>query len=131
MSATESQIPADWFALGDQDLRAAEILLAGYGPPAIVSFHLQQSLEKHLKGYLISQGWPLRRIHDLEVLILEAISRDSDFSEFLAPCQHITEYYIESRYPMGVATPLDRPTLDSDLATVQTLIALIQQKVSL
>jgi HEPN domain-containing protein len=131
MSAVESQIPANWFALGDQDLQAAEILLAANGPPTIVSFHLQQSLEKYLKGYLIAQDWPLRRIHDLEVLILEAISRDSEFSPFLASCQRITEYYIESRYPIGVATPLNRQTLASDLATAQALAALVRQKVAL
>jgi hypothetical protein len=79
---------------------------------------------------VIYKGWPLRRIHDLEVLILEAISRDIDFSAFLAPCQRITEYYIESRYPMGMAALLDRATLESDLATVQALAALVRQKVS-
>lgn len=129
MTGTESPLPADWFAQGDLDVQAAEILLAQGGPLPIIAFHLQQAIEKYLKGFLLSTGWPLRRIHDLEVLIQEAIARDSDFAPFLAPCQRITEYYIETRYPIGVHTPLSRDTLEADLSTVHALTALIRRKV--
>ena len=104
MQATESALPSDWFAQGDLDLQAAEILLTQDGPLPVVAFHLQQAAEKYLKGFLLSAGWKLRRIHDLEVLILEATARDYDFASFLAPCQRITEYYIETRYPIGIHT---------------------------
>lgn len=69
MSGTESTLSADWFAQGDLDVQAAEILLTQSGPFPIIAFHLQQAVEKYLKGFLVSTGWPLRRIHDLEVLI--------------------------------------------------------------
>lgn len=92
MPGPESTIPADWLAQGDQDLQAAEILLNQNGPLPIVAFLLQQTVEKYLKGYLLSQAWSLRRIHDLEILIQEAISRDIDFAPFLNTCQQITEY---------------------------------------
>lgn len=130
MSEADSTLPADWFAQGDLDVQAAEILLAQGGPLPIIAFHLQQAAEKYLKGFLLSTGWPLRRIHDLEALIQEAIARDADFAPFLAPCQKITEYYIETRYPLGVYTPLQRDDLETDLDTVRALIGLIYQKVS-
>jgi HEPN domain-containing protein len=76
MLGPESTLPADWFTQGDQDLQAAEILLTQNGPLPIVAFLLQQTVEKYLKGYLLSQAWSLRRIHDLEVLIHEAITCD-------------------------------------------------------
>lgn len=69
MPETDSTLPADWFAQGDLDIQAAEILLAQGGPLPIIAFHLQQAAEKYLKGFLLSTGWFLRRIHDLEVLI--------------------------------------------------------------
>lgn len=75
MSEADSTLPADWFAQGDLDVQAAEILLAQGGPLPIIAFHLQQAAEKYLKGFLLSTGWPLRRIHDLEALIQEAIVR--------------------------------------------------------
>jgi hypothetical protein len=56
MPATESALPADWFAQGDLDIRAAEILLTQDGPLPVIAFHLQQAVEKYLKGFLPSTG---------------------------------------------------------------------------
>jgi HEPN domain-containing protein len=129
MPETESQPPADWFAQGDMDIQAADILLAQDGPLPVVAFHTQQAVEKYLKGFLISTGWPLRRIHDVEILVQEAIARDADFAPFLASCQRITEYYIETRYPIGIHTLLQPETVQADLKTTRTLSELIRDKV--
>ena len=126
----DSIIPGEWFAQGDLDVQAAEVLLAQSGPLAVVAFHLQQAIEKYLKGFLLSTGWSLRRIHDLEILLQQAIAHDTDFAPFLAACQRITEYYIEARYPIGVTTLFQRSALQTDLDTTRDLIALIRRKVS-
>lgn len=128
MSETDSSLPDDWFHHGDLDLRAAEILLAQDGPLLIAAFHLQQAVEKYLKGFLLSRGWHLRRIHDLEILMQEAIANDPDFHQFLALCQRITEYYIETRYPIGVGSSLQKETVEMELNKVRALIQLIRQK---
>jgi HEPN domain-containing protein len=127
---TDTNLATEWFAQGDLDIQAVEILLAQNGPLEIVAFHLQQAVEKYLKGFLLASGWSLRRIHDLEVLLQEAIARDADFAAFLPPCQRITEYYIETRYPMGFSTPLQPDTLEADLQTLYALIKLIREKVA-
>lgn len=127
---TETNLAAEWFAQGDLDIQAVEIILAQNGPLEIVAFHLQQAVEKYLKGFLLASGWSLRRIHDLEVLLQEAIARDADFAAFLPACQRITEYYIETRYPMGFSTPLQPDTLEADLQMLYDLIALIREKVT-
>ena len=69
MSEPEPNLSTEWFALGDQDLAAARILLTEDGPLPVVAFHLQQTIEKYLKGYLLNLGWQLRRIHDLEIML--------------------------------------------------------------
>lgn len=130
MPGTESTLPRDWFAQGDLDIQAVEVLLDQGGPLPIAAFHLQQAIEKYLKGYLLFTGWHLRRIHDLEVLVQEAIARDTEFAHFLASCQKITEYYIETRYPIGIHTSLQRESLQADLNTTRALISLILQKVT-
>lgn len=130
MNDHESIVPQDWFAQGDMDIQAAEILLSQQGPRPIVAFHIQQAIEKYLKGFLISTGWPLRRIHDLEILIQEALDRDTDFAPFLTPCQRITEYYIESRYPLGISTHFDQESLETDIETTKALISLVRQKIT-
>lgn len=70
MKREESRYPQDWFRVGDKELMRAQNLLnledlEGAG------FNIQQAVEKYLKGYLLSQEWQLRRIHDLEVLLNE------------------------------------------------------------
>ena len=42
--------------------------------------------------------------------------------------KRITEYYIETRYPLGVHTLLDPTTISADLNTARDLIALIRYK---
>ena len=116
--------------MGDLDVESAQLLVAQERLLPVVAFHLQQAMEKYLKGFLLSTGWTLQRIHDLEPLVYEAIARDRDFASFLAPCQRITEYYIESRYPTGVQTTLARDVLLSDLDTVRALAELVQGKLS-
>ena len=128
MPETGQTLPTDWLRQSDLDLQAATILLQHDGPLPVIAFHLQQAIEKRLKGYLLSAGWPLRRIHDLEVLVQEAIARDADFAPFLEPCQRITEYYVETRYPTGVHSSLEQERLLADLAMCRALAALIQRK---
>lgn len=128
MPATESTIPGDWITLADQDIRAAEILLQSGGPLTIAAFLLQQSAEKQLKAFLLSVGWTLRRIHDLEVLLQEASAFDTTFTRYLSDMQRITEYYIESRYPIGVSTPLSQALIEADLIVIQDLRELLRQK---
>jgi HEPN domain-containing protein len=124
----DSTVSAEWYAQGDLDIQAAAILLSQNGPLPVIAFHIQQSIEKYLKGYLLSTGWHLRRIHDLEVLIQEATTTDNDFASYLDACQRITEYYIETRYPVGFATVFQKEALNNDLRTVRRLADLIHEK---
>jgi HEPN domain-containing protein len=124
----QSLIYQEWLHLGDLDIQAAQILLAEDGPLPVIAFHLQQAIEKYLKGYLLSQNWSLRRIHDLEVLIRDAIDLDEEFTPFLESCQKITEYYIETRYPTGIHSVLVEGELQSDLTTAIEIATLIRTK---
>ena len=101
MSGTDTTWVYEWFYFGDMDWQSANLLLGIQGPRPIVAFHLQQAIEKYLKGYLLEQGWRLQRIHDLEILVQEAIQYDADFSPFVPDCQAIMAYYIGTRYPVG------------------------------
>ena len=128
MPPADSTIPADWFRQGDLDLCAARILLENDGPFPVIAFHLHQTIEKYLKGYLLSTGWPLRRIHDLETLVQEAIERDPDFVPFLERCQEIAEFYIETRYPIGVESAIPGSALMEYHDIAAQMAALIRAK---
>jgi HEPN domain-containing protein len=130
MPVPDSLIPAEWFAKADEDIRAAELLLAHDGPLGIVAFLVQQATEKYLKGYLLSTGWSLERVHDLETLIEDASTHDAEFTPFLTACQRITEYYIEGRYPIGVSSALTRDEVTASLEDARRLATLVRKKVA-
>jgi HEPN domain-containing protein len=67
MPHEESLYPADWLRLAERDWGRVERLLDGQDPE-LAGFCLQQAVEKFLKAFLLSHGWPLRRIHDLGAL---------------------------------------------------------------
>ncbi|MHA1431892.1 MAG: HEPN domain-containing protein [Candidatus Freyarchaeota archaeon] len=61
-----------------------------------------------MKGYLLSKGWQLERIHDLAVLLDEAVKYKPELEEFRDFLEEITVYYFQSRYPFKVEGPKGR-----------------------
>ncbi|MGD2248907.1 MAG: HEPN domain-containing protein, partial [Candidatus Methanofastidiosia archaeon] len=59
--------------------KAAKLLFSKEDYFDVVLFHIQQAVEKYLKGYLIYKGWKLKKIHDIETLIIEAVKFDAEF----------------------------------------------------
>ena len=114
MRREESSYPKDWIRIGDRELRRAQNLLR-LGDLDGAGFNLQQAIEKYLKGYLLAQGWELRRIHDLETLVNEAIIYDPSFDQFRPACQKITQFYIEERYPFAVSSELTEEEIKESL----------------
>ncbi len=98
-AGTESSYPDDWFRLAARDLeRVARRLAEGDVDDA--AFRLQQAIEKYLKGYLLSRGWRLKRVHDVEALLSDAIRYEPRLERYRTLCQQVAGYYIIERYPM-------------------------------
>lgn len=89
----------EWVDLGKEDLELAAHLIEEewFYRPALS--HLQQAVEKYTKAFLISKGWSLRKIHDLETLFDEASKHEPFFKDYLDFGRELTAYYTESRYP--------------------------------
>lgn len=128
MQNKESIYPQDWFAKADNDLNAAEILLKAENLQS-AAFHIQQAIEKYLKGYLLSKGWKLRRIHELDGLLDEAVAFDSSLEKFRTLCEVATEYYIEDRYPILVSSELNKDELEKVLSETKGLIKFIREAI--
>lgn len=92
MSNENSTYYKDWFQKAEQDWNRVEILLKANDTEG-AGFHLQQSLEKYLKGFLLSKGWKLQRIHDLEKLLNIALKYAPELETFRPTCEQVTEYY--------------------------------------
>jgi HEPN domain-containing protein len=105
MPLEESHYAKDWLRIAEKDWRRLDQALDD-GDPEEAGFWLQQALEKYLKAYLLLNGWALRKIHDLEVLINEASTFTKEFGQYAPACRRISGYYIAERYPL-----LDSPAV--------------------
>jgi HEPN domain-containing protein len=100
MASGESSYPQDWLRIAERDLTRVARSLRDEDPAA-GGYFLQQAVEKLLKAFLLSKGWRLRRIHDLEALLDDAVKYDVRFEEYRSLCQQATGYYLVERYPLG------------------------------
>ena len=104
----------EWLLRAEEDLRAAELLLAQDEPlvgPA--GFHAQQAAEKALKGYLASRSRPIRRTHDLVDLVNQCGQDDPAFLALAPQASGLAPYAVQARYP---DTPFSATADEASLA---------------
>lgn len=129
MPPKESRYPKDWLALAEKDLARVKRSLRDKDPE-LAGFCLQQAVEKFLKAFLLSKGWKLRRIHDLEALLDDTIAYDPSLGQFRNVCQKITNYYTVERYPLAVETELREEEVRASLEAADRLVNAIRKGIS-
>jgi HEPN domain-containing protein len=129
MAPEESRYPADWLRIADRDLRRVRRLLDEHDPE-LAGFCLQQAVEKFLKAFLLSRGWRLRRIHNLDALLDEAIVHDASLETSRSVCQKITAFYVMERYPLIIETGVTEEEIDSALEQATELIDRLRVKIT-
>ena len=128
MPLEESAYPADWLRIGERDLRRVSLMLDAQDPAA-AGFFLQQAVEKFLKAFLLSKGWELQRIHDLEALLNVALVYDPSLEPYRAACQKVTGFYLLERYTLLIEAGLTEGDVADSLAQVRPLIARLRAEV--
>lgn len=129
MQPPESSYPADWLRIAEQDWKRVERLL-GADDPQLAGFCLQQALEKFLKAFLLAHGWQLRRIHNLDALLDDAIPYDASLEEFREACQKATAFYVMDRYPFAIKEGITKDDVRTSLGQVRGLVGKLRAKVS-
>ena len=117
----------EWIERGERDLAAAELLFDRSEYFDVVLFHLHQAVEKFLKGFLIHSGWRLKKIHDLETLITEAIDFDGAFEKYLDLARKLTAFYYQERYPPGPVSLYSKEETAQILEETKELISKIRR----
>ena len=128
MRREESHYSAEWLRIADKDLKRVENQLTAHDPEA-AGFFLQQAVEKFFKAFLLSKGWQLRRIHNLEALLDDAVIHDPSLEEFRGACQKITAFYFVERYPFVVDAAPTREDVQTSLEQAQGLIQKLRQEI--
>ena len=126
MQREESHFPADWLRIAAKDLNRVKFMLEVQDAEA-AGFYLQQAVEKFLKAFLLSQNWKLKRIHDLEPLLNEAIIIDPSLEQFRSVLQKITGFYMVERYPLITEAELTDADVRKSVEEVQDLIDKLQE----
>jgi len=129
MPGDESVYPADWRRIAEKDLGRVRKLLDG-GDAELAGFCLQQAVEKFLKAFLLSKGWKLRRVHDLNTLLDDALAHDSSLERFRDVCQMITAFYFVERYPLLIESGVTLEDVSTCLAHVSELIEQLRKDIS-
>lgn len=122
----EPEIQA-WFDRAREDLAGARKLLQEPPQPGLAAFHLQQALEKILKGYLRSRQQRPPRIHNLVLLLKQATDHGSGLGQYGDLCKDLNRAYIETRYPGSGNHLFDERILGEYMERVEGAMGAIEQ----
>ena len=129
--ATAPGVPAmEWFAKAETNLTSARLLLAANGPAETMGFLAQQAAEKYLKGYLVWQGVPFRKIHDLLELLNACRTIDPAFTMLQAECAALNPLSVRVRYP-GFSWEFTIEDAEDALTRAERIRALVRQRLGL
>ena len=118
----------EWFEWGRHDIETAKLLYDQRGYTDTIASHIQQALEKYLKGYLVLHEEKPPRIHELDTLLSRVAVFDESFMVFLDFCEKASRYYIEARYPPGPPMEYEYEEIKMDLDRAWELIKKIRSQ---
>jgi HEPN domain-containing protein len=119
----------EWFVRGHHDIETAQLLYEQNGYVDSIVYHIQQAIEKYLKGYLVLHRKKPPKIHELDTLLNHISTFDKSFDSFIDLCEKASRYYIEDRYPPGPPVEYRFEEVKNDLDRAWELINQIQAKV--
>ncbi len=68
----------EWFDHGDHEVETAQLIYDNHGHADAIAYHIQQAIEKYLKGYLVLHGIEPPWIHELDTLLTQIEKFDSE-----------------------------------------------------
>ncbi|NJF25787.1 HEPN domain-containing protein [Thermococcus sp. Bubb.Bath] len=95
----------DWIRKGEDDLKLAELALEN-GIYDYVAFHAQQAVEKFLKAFLVKNGRPIMKTHDIAYLTEKCRGIDPSFQELYEINAHyLSDFAVEVQYTGYYSVP--------------------------
>ncbi len=118
----------EWFERGRHDIETAQLISDQDGYTDVIVYHIQQAIEKYLKGYLVLHGKKPPKTHELDVLLDRIADFDRSFGNYLELCEKASRYYLDGRYPPGPVVGYEYEEIMADLDEALKLISQIQAK---
>lgn len=111
----------DWMSIYPM-LEEANAEAAGY--------FLQQSLEYYLMAFLLQNGWKLRKVHELDSLLDDAVKYNSELKIFQDLCKRVSAYYIADGNLPHAALGLTCENIINDIREAEGFIKMMFSKKS-
>jgi HEPN domain-containing protein len=121
MAAGDSPYAEDWKKVAQKDWGRMKLLLDSDDYEGAAYF-LQQAVEKRLKAWLIDRGAPLRKTHELSLLLTEAAGFEPRLAAHEPICLRLAGYYFSQRYPTLIDTELSRADVEADMLGAEALL---------
>ena len=120
-----------WFDYARGDLAGAQTLLNSHEiDPRLACGHIQQGIEKALKGALISEGIQPERTHDLKNLINMLPSSWNGRLHTTMDLERVSSWASDIRYP-GEVPQVSRSNAETTLDKARTLVEEIECGISM
>ena len=106
MDEATSELTRTWLIKARADLGSARKL--ANGPDAYLDaaiYHCQQAAEKAVKGFLTFCGQRFEKVHNLALLVAQAMKLRLEFSDLLDAAERLTPYATLFRYPGDILEP--------------------------
>lgn len=97
----KQELIQEWIDFAKMDFLTAKHLYEHMYPKPleIICYHCQQSIEKLLKGVLISKDVTIKKTHDLGLLAEMLQEYENVDEKYLEMCDDLTPYGVKIRYP--------------------------------
>lgn len=120
-----------WLLKAENDLKSAEKLVEGDDPVLDTAiYHTQQCAEKALKAYLVFFEKPVRKIHDLDVLLSDCIEIDNSFKVLRDYTIILNPYSAAFRYPGEILDPSMEDVLEAK-SCAKSVLDFVSEKICL
>lgn len=88
----------------------------------------QQAAEKYLKAFLVFNGKEPKRTHLLRELIKDCSAINKDFIKLMESAKELEQYYIPTRYPIGLFGIYDKSSAEKALASCQKIVNKVKKE---
>jgi HEPN domain-containing protein len=106
MDEATSELTRTWLVKARADLGSARKLASGPDAyPDAAIYHCQQAAEKAVKGFLTFHEQRFEKVHNLPLLVSQAMKLRPGFSDLLDAAERLTPYATLFRYPGDILEP--------------------------
>ena len=121
----------EWVRYAQMDYDTAKKISESFNPVPleIVCFHCQQAAEKILKAYAILMGEPLKKVHDLVILIAQCKKYNPKFSDLDRIAVMLNDYAVIYKYPTNEDAVI-KQDMDAALENAKTLLEFTKAQIN-